>query len=121
MLNASDGGAPLPISYGGAQGTDMDSLLGGGDIQQQLQSAISATLLQMLFSQIVPPFMQLAQQLLSNGQNGGSQTPQQGSSSTPGVTRRPRRSKPASNRQPARRKAPRPPPALPAACICLSR
>lgn len=86
VLNASDGGAPLPISYGGAQGTDMDSLLGGGDIQQQLQSAISATLLQMLFSQIVPPFMQLAQQLLSSGQNGGAQTPQQGSSSTPGVT-----------------------------------
>ncbi|CAE1150097.1 transglycosylase SLT domain-containing protein [Serratia rhizosphaerae] len=87
VLNASDSGAPLPISYGGAQGTNMDSLLGGGDIQQQLQSAISGTLMQMLFSQLMPQFMQLAQQLLSNGQNGGSQTPQQqGSASTPGVT-----------------------------------
>lgn len=87
VLNASDNGAPLPISYGGAQGTNMDSLLGGGDIQQQLQSAISGTLMQMLFSQLMPQFMQLAQQLLSNGQNGGSQTPQQqGSASTPGVT-----------------------------------
>ncbi|QHA87881.1 lytic transglycosylase domain-containing protein [Serratia rhizosphaerae] len=87
VLNASDNGAPLPISYGGAQGTNMDSLLGGGDIQQQLQSAISGTLMQMLFSQLMPQFMQLAQQLLSNSQNGGSQTPQQqGSASTPGVT-----------------------------------
>lgn len=81
VLSASDGGAPLPISYGGAQGTNMDSLLDGGDIQQQPQSAISATLLQMLFNQIMPLFMQLVQQLLD-----GSQTQQQGSSSTPGFT-----------------------------------
>lgn len=84
---SANNGTSLPISYGGSSGTDIGSLYGdiNGNEQQRLQSATSATLMQLII-QLLPQILQQALQQLTNDHNCEPQTQLLGSLSEPEVT-----------------------------------